>query len=58
MDGQRLPVNGFQWMEQLPKFDKRFIKNYDENNNKGYILKVDVEYKKKKYLIFINIFYS
>ena len=25
---------------------KDFIKNYDENSNKGYILKVDVEYPK------------
>ena len=43
---QRLPVNGFEWMEQLSEFDERFIKNYDENNDKGYILKVDVEYPK------------
>ena len=25
----------------------RFIKSYDENSNKGYFLKVDVEYPKK-----------
>ena len=43
---QRLPVNGFEWMEQLSEFDVRFIKNYDENNDKGYILEVDVEYSK------------
>ena len=43
---QRLPVNGFEWMEQLSEFDERFIKNYDENNDKGYILEVDVEYPK------------
>ena len=29
------------------KFKKKnFIKNYDENNNKGYILEVDTEYPK------------
>ena len=43
---QRLPVNGFEWMEQLSEFDERFIKNYDENNDKGYILEVNVEYPK------------
>ena len=43
---QRLPVNGFEWMEQLSEFDERFIKDYDENNDKGYILEVDVEYSK------------
>ena len=32
---QRLLVNGVEWMEQLFEFDERFIKNYDENNDKG-----------------------
>ena len=27
-------------------FHEDFIKNYDENSNKGYILEVDVEYPK------------
>ena len=43
---QRLPVNGFEWMERLSEFDERFIENYDENSDKGYILKVDVNYPK------------
>ena len=30
----------------LFKFDEDFIKNYDENGNKGYTLEVDVEYPK------------
>ena len=33
--------------KMLSKFNKDFIKNYDENNNKGYILEVDVQYPKK-----------
>ena len=37
---QKFPVNGFKWK------DKDFIKNYNENSNKGYILEVDVEYPK------------
>ena len=28
----------------VSKFDEDFIKNYDEDSNKGYILEVDVEY--------------
>ena len=28
------------------KFDEKFIKNYDANCDKGYILEVDVEYAK------------
>ena len=32
--------------KNLSKFDKDFIKNYDEDTNKGYILEVVVEYPK------------
>ena len=44
----KLPVNGFQWVdkEELSKFNKDFIKNYDENNDIGYFLEVDVDYPK------------
>ena len=41
-----LPVKGFDWMEDLPKIDEEFVKNYDKDNDKGYILEVDVEYPK------------
>ena len=43
---QKLPVNGFEWVISLSKFDERFIKNYDENSDKGYFLEVDAEYPK------------
>ena len=33
-----LPVNGFDWMEDLSKIDEDFIKNYDENSYKEYML--------------------
>ena len=44
---QKLPVDGFKWVEKLSKFNERFIKNYNENSDKGYILEADVEYPKK-----------
>ena len=44
---QKLPVNGFKWIEDTSKINEQFIKNYDENNDKGYILEVDVKYPKK-----------
>ena len=28
---QKLPVNGFKWVEDLSLFNESFIKNYDEN---------------------------
>ena len=43
---QYLPINGFKGVKKLSKFDEDFIKNYDENSNKGNILEVDVEYPK------------
>ena len=43
---QKLPVDGFQWVEDLSQFKEHLIKNYDENSNKGYFLEVDVEYPK------------
>ena len=44
---QKLPADGFEWVKELSKFNESFIKNYDENSNKGYFLEVDVEYPKK-----------
>ena len=41
-----LPVNGFDWVEDLSKTDEDFIKNYDKDSDKGYILEVDVKYPK------------
>ena len=45
---QKLPIDNFKWIEKddLLKFDENFIKNYDENSDKGYILEVDIEYPK------------
>ena len=44
---QKLPVNGFKWIKDVTEIDEKFIKNCDEDNDKGYILKVDVKYPKK-----------
>ena len=57
---KKLLVNGFKWidnnetaepssLERSAKhvINEDFIKNYDENNDKGYILEVDVKYPKR-----------
>ena len=47
---KKLPVNGFKWLDTLEtsnKINEDFIKNYSENNDKGYILEVDVKYPKR-----------
>ena len=47
---KKLPVNGFKWIDnnerEGPVINEDFIKNYDENNDKGYIFEVDVKYLK------------
>ena len=43
---KKLPVNGFKWTDST-EINEEFIKNYNENDNKGYILEVDVRYLKR-----------
>ena len=57
---KKLPVNGFKWLDNdktaepssLERnlkhvINEEFIKDYNENDKKGYILEVDVKYPKK-----------
>ena len=39
---QKLPVNNFQRIEGTSQFNESFIKNYNEESDKGYFLEVDV----------------
>ena len=43
---KKLPGNGFKWIDNN-EINEDFIKNYDENNDKGYIFEVDVKYPKR-----------
>ena len=43
---QKLPVNGFKWVKNLSKLNERFIKDYNENSDRGYFLEIDAEYPK------------
>ena len=36
----------WKWEKNTLKFNEEFIKNYDEDSDKGYIFEVDVEYPK------------
>ena len=44
---QKLPVNGFKWINYVTEISEEFIKSYDENSDNGYILEVDVKYPNK-----------
>ena len=44
---EKLPVKGFRWMGDISKIDEDFVKVYNKNDNKGYLLDVDVDYPSK-----------
>ena len=52
---KKLPVNGFKWLDNdktagpsaKHTINEEFIKNYNKNDKKGYILEVDVRYPKE-----------
>ena len=43
---KKLPVNGFKWLDN-DEINEEFIKNYNDNDNKGYTLEVDIKYPKR-----------
>ena len=51
-NASKIPVNSFEREENNHKFNEDFIKNYDEDSNKGYFLEVDIEYPK----ILLNLY--
>ena len=44
---QNLPVNNFEWIKRTFQFNEHFIKNYNEESDKGYFLQVDIQYPEK-----------
>ena len=54
---QKLHVDGLKWKNNTLEFNEDFIKNYDEDSDKGYIFEVNVEYP-KIYMICIVIYHS
>ena len=44
---EKLPVDGFEWVEDISEIDENLIKNYDEDSNVGYFIEVDIEYPKE-----------
>ena len=60
---KKLPVNRFKWINNNETAEpsakhatnEDFIKNYNENDNKGYILEVDVKYSKRLHELHSNL---
>ena len=55
---ERLLVYGFDRIKDLSKIDEDFIKSYDKDSDKGYILELDVEYPKNYMICHIVIYHS
>ena len=53
---KNLPVNGFKWTDNN-KINEEFIKNYNENDKKGYSFEVDVKYPKKLHELYSNLLF-
>ena len=41
---QKLPVNGFNWVENTSQFNEDFIKSYDKSSDEGSFLWFYVQY--------------
>ena len=56
---KKSPTNGFKWIGNNemaePVTNEEFIKNYNENDIKGYILEVDVKYPKKLHELYSDL---
>ena len=44
---EKMPVDGFKWVEDISEIDEHFIKSYDEDSNVGYFIEADIEYPKE-----------
>ena len=52
---QKLPVNSFKWKKDMSKLNEKFIKNYYEEGDKGYMPEVDVGYFKKLHNLYNDL---
>ena len=50
---EKLLMNGFKWVNDIFGINKKFVKSYDKNSSKGYILEVDVDYPSKLHMPFL-----
>ena len=53
---QKLPVNNFEWINNISQFNEDFIKNYNEKSDEEYRLEIDVIIL-KNYVNFIMIYH-
>ena len=52
---QKLPINNFEWIEDTSRFNKDFIKNFNEESYEGYFLELDVQYFKNLHELYNDL---
>lgn len=52
---KKLFVNGFKFENNLSRFNKNFIKNYNEDSDIGYFLETDVKYPEKLHRFYTDL---
>ena len=43
---EKLPAKNFEWIKDTSQFNKDFMKNYNEESDKGYLTELNVQYTK------------
>ena len=54
---QKLPVNGFKWVENISEFNEDFIKSYHNESDERYFLEADVQYPEKLHDLHDNLLF-
>ena len=54
---QKFPVHKFEWIKDISKFNKDFIKNYNEESDEENFLEVDVQYPEKLFEVHDNLLF-
>ena len=44
---EKLPVDGFEWVDDVSEIGENCMKNYDEDSNVGFFIKADIKYPKE-----------
>ena len=52
---KKLPVNGFEWVEDICEFNGYIIKSYNDEGDAEYFLEVDAQYLEKIHELHIDL---
>ena len=52
---QKLPVNKFEWIEDISQFNEDLTKNYTEGSNEEQFLEVDVHYPERLHELYNDL---